>query len=214
MPKTKSSKADKKKSSKKTSRKVKNTESKTETKVQSTPVVLQETKTAETKTRRTRRVVNKASLLETCDTLLTDLTTEISKLKESNKKVVGVKFLKSLNKRVRVLRSDINRVVKERKRTVRSGENRSSGFMKPVEISSDMASFTGWDKNTPRSRVDVTKFLCNYIREHNLQNPDDRRQIVPDRKLRKLLGIEKKDKTPLYYYTMQKKIQHHFVKSG
>ena len=86
--------------------------------------------------------------------------------------------------------------------------------MKPVNISNEMSSFTGWEKDELKSRVDVTKYICGYIRDNDLQNPDDRRQIVPDKKLTNLLKLNKKGlaEEPLTYYSLQKKIQPHFIK--
>jgi hypothetical protein len=72
-----------------------------------------------------------------------------------------------------------------------------------------------YDKNPDdlKSRVDVTKFLCNYIRENNLQNPTDKRQIVPDAKLSKLIKYDsKKESEPLRYYSLQKFLKPHFMK--
>jgi len=59
------------------------------------------------------------------------------------------------------------------------------------------------------SRVDVTKAICNYVKEKNLQNPADRRQFTPDEKLATLLGV----KEVITYYTLQKHIQKHFPKA-
>ena len=91
--------------------------------------------------------------------------------------------------------------------------NTNSGFLKPVQISSDMAKFTGWDPNELKSRVQVTKYLCNYIRENNLQNPNDKRQIIPDNKLSKLIKYDSKKETePLRYYSLQRFLKPHFMK--
>ena len=77
-----------------------------------------------------------------------------------------------------------------------------------------MAKFTGWDKDELRSRVDVTKFLCQYIRENNLQNPKDKRQILADSKLQKLLKYDpKKESDPLTYFKLQSSLKPHFVKT-
>jgi chromatin remodeling complex protein RSC6 len=91
--------------------------------------------------------------------------------------------------------------------------NTNSGFLKPVKISKEMAKFTGWEANELRSRVDVTKMICDYIKKNNLQNPSDRRQIMADTKLSKLLNYDsKKDTEPLTYYRIQSFMKPHFVK--
>jgi chromatin remodeling complex protein RSC6 len=90
--------------------------------------------------------------------------------------------------------------------------NTNSGFLKPVKISSDMAKFTGWNPEEPHSRVEVTKYICDYIKENNLQNPADRREIQPDSKLQKLLGLKNKEDEGLKYYSLQTHLKKHFVK--
>jgi chromatin remodeling complex protein RSC6 len=77
-----------------------------------------------------------------------------------------------------------------------------------------MAKFTGWNPTDLVSRVDVTKFICNYIKEKDLQNPADRRQIVPDPSLGKLLNYDSKTaENPLTYFRMQSLMKDHFIRS-
>ncbi len=106
--------------------------------------------------------------------------------------------------------------MKQKRRNPNRAKNTSSGFMKPVGISGEMCKFTGWDASELKSRVDVTKYICGYIRDNDLQNPADRRQIVPDKKLTALLKLDKKSlkEEPLTYYSLQKKIQPHFVSAS
>ena len=122
--------------------------------------------------------------------------------------------MRSVAKRVKGLRNDAARVMRTRKQTTRP-KNTSSGFMKPVQISAEMAKFTGWEPDVPRSRVDVTKYLCQYVRDNDLQNPSDRRIIRPDTQLKDLLKLKENynEKNPLTYYSLQKSIQHHFQNS-
>ena len=101
--------------------------------------------------------------------------------------------------------------MKQKKRSTRKNNN-NSGFLKPVPISKEMAKFTGWSADEPRSRVDVTKYICNYIKENDLQNPEDRRQILADSKLRKLLKYDPESATqPLTYFHIQSLMKNHFA---
>ena len=167
------------------------------------------TATTERKTR-TRRVVNKDSVLADIDSLMTDLTSEIEERRnDKTRKSGNTRFLRNVLKRLKVARKDVNNVAKTKKRTVRQ-TNKKSGFMKPVQISQQIADFAGWDAKTPRSRVDVTRYLCNYIKEKNLQKPENKRFILPDKKLKRLLKMPKG--ADLTYSHMQRYIQHHFTK--
>ena len=140
---------------------------------------------------------------------------EITNIRENNTKTKGVKFLRTLNKRLKTLRNQSSRVIKQRNSSTRKATNNTnSGFLKPVKISNEMAKFTGWNANELKSRVDVTKYICNYIKENNLQNPTDKRQILADNKLSKLLNYDpKKANEPLTYYRIQSYIKPHFLKT-
>lgn len=92
------------------------------------------------------------------------------------------------------------------------------GLFKPVRISSQLATFTGFDPNGMYSRITITKFITNYIRENRLYNPCDKRVIIPDDALRTLLNY----KTPstalfgspdvLTYFNLQRYLKHHFIR--
>ena len=65
------------------------------------------------------------------------------------------------------------------------------------------------------SRVDVTKALSAYIKNHNLQNPANRREIIPDNKFGRLLDPAwNNDPRGLTFMTLQIHVKHHFIKNG
>ena len=215
--KNRSSKDKSSKSSKSSSRKEKVTETPVEEVVEE---VVEETTAATEvapKATKKRRVVDRESVFTSFDALQKQVEDEIDAVRSASDKtrVSGVKFLRSLNKSLKQLKKDTARAMKQKRKNPNRAKNTSSGFMKPVPISGEMSKFTGWNSDELKSRVDVTKYICAYIRDHDLQNPDDRRQIVPDKKLQALLKLDKKSlkEEPLTYYSLQKKIQPHFVKS-
>ena len=198
-----------KKSSKKTSKKSKPVEKVVEAPVEE---VVEAAAAVQEAPKRTRRVVDRDSVVRDFDSLLQTLEDHVEQLRSTDaksRKNTGVKFVKSLTKSLRTLKKDTEKAMKMKRKTNRA-KNTTSGFMKPVPISDEMIKFTGWDADAPKSRVDVTKFICNYIKENELQKPEDRRVILPDAKLKKILNHQ--DGENLTYYSLQKKIQHHFTK--
>jgi upstream activation factor subunit UAF30 len=158
----------------------------------------------------------KETIMKMFDDLLALIESEVLTLRESENKIKGVKFLRQLSKNVKILKNASSRIIKNKRGTVVEKKivNTNSGFLKPVRISKEMAKFTGWNADELKSRVDVTKYLCNYIKEKNLQNPKDRRQIIADTKLAKLLDYDnKKDTQPLTYFLIQSHLKKHFIKS-
>ncbi|HEX8063327.1 MAG TPA: SWIB/MDM2 domain-containing protein [Allosphingosinicella sp.] len=69
-----------------------------------------------------------------------------------------------------------------------TGGGARGGLSRPVTPSADLAAITGSDP-LPRSQV-VSK-MWDYIRSNNLQNPENKREIVADDKLKKIFGTDR-----------------------
>jgi chromatin remodeling complex protein RSC6 len=87
-----------------------------------------------------------------------------------------------------------------------------SGFAKPALISKELCSFLGVETGTEMARTEVTKHLTTYIKEHNLQDQANKRKILPDSKLQKLLNVTPSDEVT--YFNLQKFMKVHFPKSA
>lgn len=129
-----------------------------------------------------------------------------------------ITMAKSLQYDVKRIQKDYTRQVKEltrkknrRKNTRPDGTPRPlSGFARPTEISDQLAKFLGEKKGTLLARTDVTKRITVYIKDHELQNPENKRQIQADAPLRKLLGLSSAD--VLTFFNLQKFMKVHFLK--
>jgi len=61
-------------------------------------------------------------------------------------------------------------------------------LLKPMNLSSDLEAVVG---KGPMSRGEVVKQIWVYIKKHNLQNPENKRNILADEKLLPLFGGKK-----------------------
>tara|TARA_Y100000768_G_scaffold388816_1_gene387470 strand:- start:16886 stop:17509 length:624 start_codon:yes stop_codon:yes gene_type:complete len=98
------------------------------------------------------------------------------------------------------------------KRNRNKGSRAPSGFVKPAQISKELATFLGVPPDTMMARTDVTKLITKYVKTHSLQAQDNGRKILPDDKLNKLLKVEKGDEVT--YFNLQKYMKPHFIKSS
>lgn len=175
------------------------------------------TETATEGEKKERRVPTKESLHTDFEALLTKISAEVERLRAAKPKAKGVKFLKTINKDIKQLHSDVNRVNKFKKNGERKSST-SSGFLKPVNISAELAKFTGWDATKPYSRTEVTKFICTYIKDKKLYEEADKRNIICDQALKTLLKYDPanppKDKDgkkqQLTYFRLQEYLKTHF----
>jgi len=171
-------------------------------------------KVTDTSVKRGRAAASPELVLATFEEILTSISDRCRDTSESKSSIA---FLKNLHKQLKSLRTQTKYSMKKPRKTNTDKEPRTnSGFQKPIKISRELAKFTGWDENELYSRTDVTKFICNYIKENNLKNPTPGmgKQIIPDTKLKKLLGYNEKTDPELTYFNMQTflKRQNHFPK--
>ncbi len=61
----------------------------------------------------------------------------------------------------------------------------NSGFMKPMNVSSELAAVVG---QGPMPRAEVVKKLWAYIKQHGLQDQQNKRNINADEALKKVFG--------------------------
>jgi chromatin remodeling complex protein RSC6 len=61
----------------------------------------------------------------------------------------------------------------------------NSAFMKPMNVSADLAEVVG---KGPMPRSEVVKKLWDYIRKHGLQDSQNKRNINADANLKKVFG--------------------------
>jgi hypothetical protein len=108
---------------------------------------------------------------------------------------------------VKVLKANNKASAKKQKR---SGNRQPSGFVRPTLISDELASFLGKEAGTEMSRTSVTNEINTYIKQHNLKDVANGRQINADENLSKLLKLAKED--VLTYFNLQKFMNHHYVK--
>lgn len=142
--------------------------------------------------------------------LISKMEQGISDIKQG-KLTTCVKFLKSLKRETTLLQKHTSRI--SRKRPTNRRLNSNGGFRKPVQISEALTKFTGWEPNKLYSRVDVTKYLCNYIKQKKLQNPVDKRYINADPALCELLNydpVKVSNDKRLCYYSLQTYLKSHF----
>jgi len=80
---------------------------------------------------------------------------------------------------LKVLRRAAKRVDKTRKRRPPSDDpNRKlSGFARPSELSDELCAFLGVERSTQMARTNVTRLVCKYIKDNNLNSEGNRRSI-------------------------------------
>ncbi len=83
-----------------------------------------------------------------------------------------------------------------------SGRKAGGGLARPVQPSPELGAVVG---NDPLPRSQVVSKMWDHIRKNNLQNPQNKREIMADDKLKKIFGG--KDRVSMF--EMNKHLSNH-----
>lgn len=163
----------------------------------------------------TPAVAEKKAAPAPVETVQSDAPVTPSVLEEVQNKISTLaSVLKETQVALRNLSKEYDRMKKLVEKTERKRANARSnpnGFAKPSKITDELCDFLAVSKGTEMSRTDVTRKVNAYIKEHNLNKPENRRIILPDPKLRKILGLKPDEE--ISYFSLQKYLSRCFVKA-
>jgi chromatin remodeling complex protein RSC6 len=93
------------------------------------------------------------------------------------------------------------------------GKKAPSGFAKPSKVTKELCEFMNKPEGSEIARTEVTRTLVQYIKTHNLQEQtmESKNKIIPDDKLKNLLGIETFESGDLTFFNIQKYMNKHFI---
>lgn len=128
--------------------------------------------------------------------------------------------LNSLQQQLKNLEKSVNKELKAVKKVSEKADKPKkprapSGFAKPTKVTKELCDFMNRPEGTEIARTEVTKILSEYIKTNNLQEQSEnaKNKIVPDDKLRSLLGISTEESTNLTFFNIQKYMNKHFISS-
>ena len=120
-----------------------------------------------------------------------------------------------LQQQVRILdktvKKQMNILKKESSKNKNKVCRKPSGFARPTKVTKELCEFMNKKEGTDIARTEVTRTLVAYIKEQQLEDKNNSRVIMPDCKLRELLGIEENQEVT--YFNIQKYMNKHFISS-
>ncbi len=119
------------------------------------------------------------------------------------------KVVKNFEKDVK---KELKNIKKDKKNEKPKTKRAPSGFAKPTKVTKELCEFMNKPEGSEIARTEVTKALVNYIKVNNLieLGEDSKNKIVPDDKLKSLLGIHDEELNDLTYFNIQKYMNKHF----
>jgi len=120
--------------------------------------------------------------------------------------------MKALTKDVNKLR--ISKTGKKQKRVVNPDVPRKLGALeKPVPISDELSEFLGLTKGEMYSRQQITQSINKFVKDNDLQNPENRRYILLESEAGlKLKSLLRDPDQPLTFFNIQRYLKVHYPK--
>jgi len=131
------------------------------------------------------------------------------------------KTSKSLTAEMKALTKDVNKLrlsskagSKKNKRVVNPDTPRKLGALeKPVPISEELVEFLGLTKGEMYSRQQVTQGVNKFVKDNDLQNPENRRYILLESEAGlKLKSLLRDPDQPLTFFNIQRYLKVHYPK--
>jgi chromatin remodeling complex protein RSC6 len=122
--------------------------------------------------------------------------------------------MKTLHSNLKILQKEVLREKKESKKKESKIKKKSdkkkspSGFAKPTPITNDLSNFLNIPNGEEIARTDVTSKVIAYVKLNNLQNPANKKQIIPDDNLGKIL---QSGNDVVTFFNLQTYLKKHFL---
>ena len=113
-------------------------------------------------------------------------------------------------KRKRRVKKDVKDMTPEEKAAWELRRSKNA-FLKPRGLSTELCSFMKLPAGSQRSQTEVTKFVSTYVKENSCFDPSNKRRIIPDGVLSRLLKV--KDTDTVTYLNLQSFLKVHFLKA-
>lgn len=107
----------------------------------------------------------------------------------------------------------LERHIKQERKKTKSLEpkqprKKPSGFAIPVAVTNELCEFMKESHGSKVARTDVTKYMVKYVKDNKLEDPENRRVILPDETLGRILSAKPEDE--ITYFNLQRFVNHHF----
>lgn len=170
-------------------------------------------------TEESNQQVTMSETVETTEAVEVEVRTPIDQIADIVGKVETMsKELRVLLTELKYLKKDVTKSMKrvKRKKVVDPNKPKKgpSGFAMPTAISTELSAFLDIPSEELIARTEVTRRLSKYIKDNDLQNPENRREILFTKeggpKLRELLNPN--DGDVVTYFNLQRYLAPHFPK--
>ena len=108
------------------------------------------------------------------------------------------------------------KIKRSRKPTEDGVEKKPTALQIPVKISDELCTFLGFEVGTEHSRREVTDCINKYIKENDIQNPENRRFILMDgtAPAEAICKLLRSPDQPVTFFNIQRYLKPHYPPSA
>lgn len=125
---------------------------------------------------------------------------------------------KSLSSRMKALNKEVSKLSKNKRKKSPSsnldadGNKKVSALQKPVAISNELCTFLGFQPDTEHCRQEVTCSINKYIKDNELQDPENRRfiKLTGSDAALKLKTLLRSPDQPVTFFNIQRYLKPHY----
>ena len=161
--------------------------------------------------------------MATEDVMTTTTVTEADQLTVKMQSIADTvdlltKTLKTLTSEFKFVQKEVTKLKSKGRRSPKKvvdpdAPKKENSLEKPVVITDELCEFLGLTKGEKHSRQTVTKTINQYVKDHNLQNPENRRFILLESEHGlKLKALLRDPDQPLTFFNIQRYLKPHYVK--
>jgi upstream activation factor subunit UAF30 len=147
----------------------------------------------------------------TANAIITDLNLLIDQLVQSVETMkVNISHARTIRRQAKKTLTNMERSLNKKTKNKNPNNRTRSGINKEAKVSTELCEFLNVIPGTLMARTTVTTKINKYIKDNQLQNPDNKRRIVPNAQLRELLKIAEGEE--LTFFDLPRCMNHHFIK--
>ena len=119
--------------------------------------------------------------------------------------------VEELEKKMEAMVKEVQKIKRVSKKQERENNQdkpkRASAFNKPVPVTKELCKFLAVAEGSLVARSEVTNKVAQYVKQNNLQEEANKRNIICDENLSSLLGVK-----DLTWFQLQKYLAPHYIK--
>ena len=147
----------------------------------------------------------------TATAIVSDLNLLIEQMSKNMEEMrVTISRARTIRRNAKKTMISMEKSLNKKKKSKQQNNRTRSGINKESKVTDELCDFLNVLHGTLLARTTVTTMINKYIKDNKLQNPENKRKIIPNKELRNLLKIPEGEE--ITFFDLPRYMNLHFVK--